>query len=151
MENVFLKDSAKIERKTESVTQLTRQLIPNHIFRWIKLLRLQEVCSGRPAGIRVENRDIFRLDTQGNEHHSTCMHQQGLLRVWPPGLLLPTLGLWSIFFWHTEPALLNLMHLILKENPDLSLSSAARPFSTWQGSSRGQGSHGAARSYLQML
>lgn len=36
MENVFLKDSAKIERKTESVTQLTRQLIPNHIFRWIK-------------------------------------------------------------------------------------------------------------------
>lgn len=33
MENVFLKDSAKIERKTESVTQLTQQLIPNHIFR----------------------------------------------------------------------------------------------------------------------
>lgn len=33
MENVFLKDSAKIERKIEFVTQLTWQLIPNHIFR----------------------------------------------------------------------------------------------------------------------
>jgi hypothetical protein len=51
MENVFLKDSAKIERKTEFVTQLTWQLIPNHIFGESKLLRLQEVCSWLPADI----------------------------------------------------------------------------------------------------
>lgn len=83
MENVFPKDSAKIERKTEFVTRLTWQLSPNHIFGESKLLRLQEVCSRLPADIWMEDRDIFQLKIHGKEHHSPCTSKY----CWGPVLL----------------------------------------------------------------
>lgn len=49
------------------------------------------------------------------------MHQQALLRVCPTGLPQLSFGHQSIFFWHLEPALLNVMHLILYERTLISL------------------------------
>jgi hypothetical protein len=55
------------------------------------------------------------------ERTSCYMPQQALLRVCPTGLPQLSFGHQSIFFWHLEPALLNVMHLILYERTFISL------------------------------